>query len=350
MKLLKSLVFFSLILTVSTVSAAAQETELKIVDEVVAEVNEGVITLSRVRRESKELVDAKVSAGMKREDAQKEVDEKQGQLIADLINEELLVQKSKEIGVDKEVETAINQRLVDIMKQYNYKTMEELESEMRRQNLDPQDMRELWRKQLTAQRVISAEVDRKLYWEPSGKKLKDYYEKNKSKFLKPEKVSLSELFLSFANSDAAAERAKAADLVKQLRAGADFVKIVTEHSERPDAAKTKGKTETIAVKELDPKFAGPLKDVKAGGVTDPIELEGVGMLILRVDERIAASSEPEYDEAAIRMAMTTDGREEGTKKYMADLRTNAFIKINERYRPIVSPILFADERKAKTTN
>jgi len=38
------------------------------------------------------------------------------------------------------------------------------------------------------------------------------------------------------------------------------------------------------------------------------------------------------------------------KKYMSELRTESYIKISETYRPLVSPILFADERKGKPGN
>ncbi|HMT08195.1 MAG TPA: SurA N-terminal domain-containing protein, partial [Pyrinomonadaceae bacterium] len=160
--------FVSLLLStaVFAVPAFSQETETKVVDEVVAQVNDGVITLSKVRRELKDIIDAKVNEGMKREDAQKFGDEKQGELIANLINEELLLQKAKELGIDDEVEASLNQRFVDLMKQFNLKTVDQLYEEMRRQGVDPQEMREVWRKQATRERVIEREVQSREYWKP----------------------------------------------------------------------------------------------------------------------------------------------------------------------------------------
>jgi hypothetical protein len=38
------------------------------------------------------------------------------------------------------------------------------------------------------------------------------------------------------------------------------------------------------------------------------------------------------------------------KKYMSKLRTDAYIKISETYRPVVSPLLFADERTTSSTS
>ncbi|MGQ0543297.1 MAG: peptidylprolyl isomerase, partial [Blastocatellia bacterium] len=140
---------------------------------------------------------------------------------------------------------------------------------------------------------------------------------------------------------------KAKQLVAQLRAGADFVKIVTENSDREKAAETKGKVETFNLKDLDEKFANALKGLKAGDVTDPIEIDQVGINLLRVDERTQASAESFFDENAVRMAMLQDVIVEEQKKFLASLRENSYIKINDSYRPLVAPILFAQERKDK---
>lgn len=327
--------------------ASAQETEERVVDQVVAQVNEGVITLSRVKREGKDIVDASVQQGKKREDVQKEVDEKQGELIANLINEELLVQKAKELGLESEIDASLNQRFLEIMKQYNLKTLDALYQEMEKQGVNPQDIRELWRKQATKEKVIQREVQAKVYWEPGGKELKDYFEKNKARFTKPETVTISEIFLGFAGNEEAAVREKAKQLVAKLRGGADFAKAVAENSDRPNAAQTKGKVDTFNVKDLDTRFAGPLKDIKVGGYTDPIEIDQIGLSILRVDERTQASSESFFDENAVRSAILAERFPEAQKKFMATLRQDSYIKINDSYRPLVAPILFAEERKEK---
>lgn len=344
--------FYSIVLLLAVIASAgitvsAQETQERVVDEVVAQVNEGVITLSRIKRESKSIIDEQVKAGKTPEEAQKMVDEKQGELIANLINEELLVQKAKELNLDPQIDSTINERFVQIMKQYNLKSLDQLYKVMEEQGADPAEIRDLWRKQAIRDLVLQREVQQKEYWKPSGKELRDYFEKNKAKFTKPETISISEIFLSFAGRDENATREKAKQLVAQLRGGADFVKVVTENSDRPDAAKTKGKVDTLNVKDLDEKFAAALKDVKAGGYSDPIELNEVGINILRVDDRTQASSESFFDESAVRMAILSEKSPAATKEFMSTLRQDSYIKIGETYRPLVSPILFAEERKEK---
>jgi len=347
MKYIYSACLLLLLVVLGSFSASAQETQERVVDEVVAQVNDGVITLSRVKREAKTIVDTEVQGGKTREAAQKAIDEKQGELIANLINEELMVQKAKELGLDKEVDESVNLRFSQIMKQYNMKTLDALYAEMEKTGVDPQEIRELWRKQAMRDLVLQKEVQSKVYWQPNGKELKDYYEKNKSRFTKPETISMSEIFLSYAGRDEAAVKEKAKQLVAQLRAGADFGKMVTENSDRPDAAKTKGKVDKMNVKDLDDKFLAALNDVKAGGYSDPVDVDQVGVSILRVDERSLASNESVFDENAVRLAMLTEKAPAAQKDFMASLRQDSYIKINDNYRPIVAPILFADERKDK---
>ena len=340
--------FFLMAIVMFAIPALAQETEERVIDEVIAQVNDGVITLSRVKKEIKTLVEAQIEQGRSREDAERQVEEKQGELIANLINEELLMQRAKELGMEREVEASVNQRCLEMMQQYNMKTLEALFEEMRKTGIEPDEVRDIWRKQLTREMVIQQEVHRKLYWQATSRQLKEYFESHKEKFTKPETVTLSELFLSFAGRSEASVREKAKELVAQ--SNGDWDTIVTANSDRATVAQDKVKVGVQNVKDLPQNIAAALKDVKPGEFAEPIEMDQVGISILRVDERSAASNESHFDENAIRMAIMTEKVEDEGKKYMSSLREDAYIKINDTYRPVVAPILFADERKEKAGN
>jgi len=340
MKRISSAIFLIAILFLMGISASAQESEVKVVDEVVAQVNEGVLTLSRIRREMKVIVDTYVTEGKSREEAQKIVNDKQPELIVNLINEELIMQKAKELGLEAEIEAGINQRFLEIMKQQNIKNLDTLYAEMEKGGLNPDEVREGWRKQAAREAVIRKEVHSKVYWDATTKELTDYYEKNKGKFTKPETITISEIFLSFAGKTEAAVRQKAADLVAQLKAGADFAKLAAENSDR------KTPPQTVNVAELDEKYVKILKDIKAGGTSDPIEVDQVGINILRVDERSQASSESKFNEGQVRLALMQERAPDAQKKFMTTLREDSYIKLSDSYRPLVAPILFAEERNA----
>ena len=349
MKYLFNTITAVLIFVAASVGIFGQETDEKVVDEVVAQVNNGVITLSKVKREIKTIVESQVQEGKKdRSTVEKEVNAKQGELIANLINEELMMERAKEAGLDKEADAEVNQRFLQVMKQYGLKTIDALYKEMEKTGVNPQEIREMWRRQAIREMLIQREVHQKLYWEPTAKDVKDYFEKNKAKFTKPETVTLSEIFLAFAGRDEAAVRTKAKQLVTQLRGGADFEKLAVENSDKPEAATTKGKVDTFEVKQLDTKFAEAIKGLNKGGISEPIAIEDVGLTILRVDDRSAASAESYFEERAVRMAMLSEKAPAKVKEFMSKLREGSYIKISDTYRPLVAPILFEEERKEKT--
>ena len=348
MKYINSAIFTIAVLAVSSLSVFAQESETRVVDEVVAQVNDSVITLSQVKREMDEAVDSAVKeSGKSPEQARAEIEAKKGELIVGIVNEELLMQKGKESGADSDVDAQINQRFLGIMKQQSVKTLDALYKAMEASGVNQESIREMWRKQITRDTVLQKEVDSKLYYGWTAREIKTYYEANKAKFTKPETLTISEIYLNYAGRDKDEVREKAAKLVQQARGGADFGKLAEENSDRPDVKNTKGKVGTLNVKDMDKLFAEPLKDVKVGGITEPVEVPEEGIEIFRVDERAKASAESFYDETEVRKAMTYEKLPEERRKFMTTLRQDAYIKISETYRPLVSPLLFADDRKAE---
>ncbi|MBS1794690.1 MAG: peptidyl-prolyl cis-trans isomerase [Acidobacteria bacterium] len=351
MRYIRSAIFPIAVLLVSGLTAFAQESELKVVDEVVAQVNDGVITLSRIKREMNTVADAMVAEGKTREQATAEVQAKQGELIANIINEELILQKGKEIGADADADAFVNQRLSDIMKQQNIKSLDALYELMLREKVDPQEFKENLRRQYIKDAVFQREVGGKVYWGWKASEIKAYYEKHKDKFTKPETLTLSEIFLSFAGRDENAVRDKAKLLVQQLRGGADFAKTAIDNSDRQDVRDTKGSVGTITVpqlKQISEKFVAPIAATKVGGISDPVEtVEGIE--IFRVDDRKEATKESVFDESEIRQAMTMEVMADKRREFLVTLRAEAYIKVNDTYRPLVSPLLSAevkpDEKK-----
>ena len=62
-RFLNSILLITAILSLTTVSAFAQETQETVVDEVIAQINEDVITLSQVKREMKFATESLIQQG-----------------------------------------------------------------------------------------------------------------------------------------------------------------------------------------------------------------------------------------------------------------------------------------------
>lgn len=335
---------FAALLSFSGRAVVAQEGEPQVIDSVIAQVNGDVVMLSTLKREVKEAIDAFKQQGVEEAKAAEEVNKRRPELIASLINELLLVQKGKELNMTEEVETEVNREMARVMKEQGFKSVAEMEEAMRREGLDPASIRGTIRTQYMKNAVLSREVDAKIYFRPSVDELKKYYEQNREKFRQPEVVALSEIYFSFAGKSEADVRARAQEVLRQLRAGADFKTIAAANSERIDqqgnrvAVQTGGKVGTFKITDLKADLAASLKNVQAGGVTELIRSDE-GFQILRVDERTAAGDPKGFDEEQARQAYTVERREKERGEYMNTLRKEAYIKVADDYKAIVEPLL-----------
>ncbi|HKC63988.1 MAG TPA: peptidyl-prolyl cis-trans isomerase [Pyrinomonadaceae bacterium] len=329
----------------SGLSAFAQEGgEPIVVDSVIAQVNSDIIMLSSLKREMKDAVESFKRQGMPEQKANEEVTRRQAEIIANLVDELLLVQKGKELSLTDDVEKEVNAEMLRVMKEQGFKAIAEMEEAMRKEGIDPAEIRQTLRTQYMKNAVLSSEVDAKIYNNITTPEAKDYFEKHKDKFRKPEVVTISEIFLSLAGKPEAEVRAKADQIVAQLRSGADFKTLAAANSERLDqagnrvAVQSGGKVGTFTVPDLRPEFVNALKNVAAGGVSDPIRIDE-GFEILRVDERTPAGDVSTFDENKVREAITIERRDKEREAYMKTLRKDAYIKLAKEYEPTVAPIL-----------
>jgi len=332
-----------LIFTFSAKSIFAQEGEMQVVDEVIAQVNDDVITLSMLKKETKERIEALKQSGMTEQQAQEEVAKRQAELIATLINEKLLLQKGKELDLANEIEAEVNRRMLQIANEQGINSIEKLYEAMRQTGLVPEDVRRTMRTEMMKQAVLQNEVDRRVYLGFSSDEVKKYFDAHPDKFRKPESIKLSEIYLSTIGKDEAAVKARAQELVTQIRAGADFGGIAAANSEREKnsqrtAPQDKGYVGEFDVPNLREDLGAALKDVKAGGVTDPIRVSE-GFQILRVDARTPGGTTPTFNDNRVREAMLVERQPKERDIYLQNLRNEAFIKVTETYRAGVEPLL-----------
>jgi peptidyl-prolyl cis-trans isomerase SurA len=347
------MLIFALAVVVSNApSTFAQEGEVTVVDEVVAQVNDDVITLSMLKREMKERIDAlKQDQKMTDKQANDEVNKRQAELIATLINERLLLQKGKELELSTEIESEVNSRMLQIAREQGINSIEKLNDAMRQSGIDPIGVRDTMRTEMMKQAVLQQEVDRKLYLSYSPATVKAYFDAHPDMFRKPEGISLAEIFLGItANKDEAAVKARATQLVAQLRAGADFKALAAANSEREkDGKRTApvdgGDVGSFDVPNLREDLQAALKDIKVGGVSDPLRTPD-GYQILKVTARTPAGTTPTFNDNVVRQALLLQDQSKERDDYLANLRNEAFIKVSDGYREGVEPLLKLNVAKA----
>jgi parvulin-like peptidyl-prolyl isomerase len=331
----------ALVLAASSIfsTALAQEGEPVVVDEVIAQVNDGIVTLSQLKREMKERANTLKSNGMSEQQATAEVEKRKAELIATLINEQLLLQKGKELELTQRVEDEVNKRMLMVAKENNITTMDKLCQAMAEAGLRCEETRQTMRIEIMKQAVLEGEVDQKIYFGFSSDELRKYFESHKDKFLKPESVEISEIFLGLAGKQESEVQARAAQLVVQVRGGADFCTLAAAYSERTGPNNQKQcKVGLFRVPDLRPDILGAIKNVKAGGVSEPLKTEE-GYQILKVDARTSGSNTPTFNESEVRSAMTEERLPKAREEYLQSLRNEGYVNIAAAYKEAVEPLL-----------
>ena len=341
-------------LIASAPARAQEEAPPAVLDEPVVQVNNDVVMLSMLKRENAEFRDVLVKQrNMTPEQADAEIVKRRPEIIFNLINEILLMQKGKDVPkLSDEVEVEVNREVLRVAKGANLNTLEELESALQHEHMSLSDIKDTLRRQYTKQAVLQREVDARVYYGLTDAELHKYYDANRSKFVS---VAISEIFLSLAGRSEADVKAKAADLVARARAGADFGELAAKNSEREEngvrvAEKTKGqhmdnetgKPRWYLLSDMQPSVADAIKDLKAGGVSEPIKTDE-GYMIIRVNERDDA-----FKENFVRGVITTERSDKAHEDYLRSLRNDAYIKPAENYGEVIQPLLDKDKSdKAK---
>ena len=159
-----------------------------VVEEIVARVNDQVITHSDYDRAVKEL-DAE---GRQRGFTMQQLSEQHKDLLRNLIDQQLWLSKGKELGITGE--TDLVNKLNDIRKQYNLATMEDLEKAAQEQGVSYEDFKANIRNQIITQEVMRQEVGRHVSFTPG--EVQRYFETHKQDYAQPESVRLSEILIS----------------------------------------------------------------------------------------------------------------------------------------------------------
>jgi peptidyl-prolyl cis-trans isomerase SurA len=297
------------------------------VEEIVARVNNQIISKSDYERAQNELDQEMRQRGSTMQD----ISDAHKDLLRNLIDQQLWLAKGKELGITGDTEL-IN-RLNDIRKQYNLATMEDLEKAAKDQGVSFEDFKANIRNQIVTQQVMRDQVGRKI--QPTPGELQRYFEAHKQEYTQPESVKLGEILISTGtNPDdqqkLAEAKAKADDLEARLKAGEDFTQLAKSFSEGTTAS-TGGELGTYKKGQLGEPFESKTFGLKTGEVTEPIRTKQ-GYVILKVLDHIQGGTpqfkdvendvEQNYFEAKAGPAM---------RQYLAQLRDEAAIYIKPGY-------------------
>ena len=312
-------------------STAAAQDGKTVLEEIVARVNNEIVTLSELERSRaalrKEIEDDCRTCPAAEID--KRLKEAEKNLLRDLIDQSLLVQRAKDAGIS--VEPDVVKQLDQIRQQNNFATMEELEKAVTASGVGFEDFKANIRNRLLTQEVIRREVGSRIH--PSAEEIRKYYEAHKNEFNRPEKVFVSELFVTTEGKTEAETRVqeqRARTLLDRVKRGEDFVELAKRFSDGSTAAQG-GELGGFDRGQLAPEIDALVFKMNRGDMTDVIRTK-TGFLILRVEQRYEAGIQPqEKVEPEIMNRLYMEQIQPRMREYLAKLRGESYVLVKPGY-------------------
>jgi peptidyl-prolyl cis-trans isomerase SurA len=312
---------------------AISETEGRVVEEIVARVNNEVITRS-------EFEHAKVSA---EDDAKQDcqnrctpeqlkslIEDTQKNALRNLIDQSLLVQRAKDMGIS--VEPDVIKQLDQIRIENKLASMEALEEAVTKSGVNWEDFKNNIRNGLLTKKVIGSEVGSHI--SVPKEDIQKYYEEHKQEFIRPEQVALRSIEVNTAGKDAteiADLKKKAETARKRIQDGEDFGEIAKRYSDG-STAKQGGYLGEYKRGELSKELEETVFKMKRNELTDVMETKQ-GFLLIQVLEHYEEGQQPLAKvENEINEKLYSRLMEPALREYLKTLREQSYVVIKPGYQ------------------
>ncbi len=301
---------------------AAVTPNATVVEYPIVRVNDRIIDNSDYERSQRELAQEGQQSGA----TPAELQERQKDLLRDMIDQQLLLSRGKELDIHADSE--VIRRLDDIRKQYHLDSMEALEKAVRESGISYEDYKSNITNSVITQEVVRDEVGRNLRL--NAKDEQAYYDAHKQDFAQPEQERLSEILIptpdDATDAQIAQAQAKADDVLAKLKAGAKFEDLTKQYSGGPNAD-TGGDLGQFKRGALAKVLEDQTFSLKVGETTAPIRTRQ-GFVILKVTEHTPAGILPlSAVDQQVQEAMYEQAIKPALRTYLTGLREKAYIDI-----------------------
>jgi peptidyl-prolyl cis-trans isomerase C len=248
------------------------------------------------------------------------------EVLDQIVSYKLLIQESRTRKIAA-TDAEVDERIKEIQKQFPSEDAFKQMLTSRKTTLE--QVRSDISQDITVQKLIANEIADKVAVKPE--QVTDFYAKNPDQFKQPERVRASHILIMVPKgSDEAAKTAarnKAADILKDVKAGKDFAALAKEHSQDPGSAKNGGDLGFFQQGQM----VGPFNDVAfklaPGSVSDLVETE-FGFHIIKVAEKQTARAVPlEEVRPQLEQYLERQNREQQTDAFVNGLKAKGKVEI-----------------------
>ncbi|MBP1767567.1 MAG: SurA domain protein [Candidatus Aminicenantes bacterium] len=293
----------------------------QVVEEIVAVVNDEMITLSEFRQQYEATVQ-QLRGGFQGEELEKQIEFVRKEILNMMITDLLLKQKAREMSLN--VADQVRSTVENIKKENNMESDDDLKRALQQQGIEYNDWLKQLEDNLLVQAVRYTEVDRAIVLDDA--ETVNYYKQHSSEFIEPEEYHIRAIYLATEGKEAQAIEDVKTLVSGKLKAGEPFNALAKEYSEGP-GKEAEGDLGTFKKGELDKTLEQAASTLKAGELSDWLGTKN-GWYLLKLDEK-KASRQQTLDEVkrSIEDKMYAEKRQKKTDEYLKALREKSYVKI-----------------------
>lgn len=301
-----------------------------VIEQIVAKVNGDIVTRSELDHLRHQNAAEMQQRGSNAAQVRTAMQEREKDLLRDRIDSLLLIQRGKDLDI--KVDTEISKQIAEIQLENKIADPDKFQQWVKdNTGMSFEDFKSEMKNRLLTQRVIGSEVGGKI--SIPREKIVEYYEQNKTTFVRKEQVYLREILIGIEGKDAAgiaAAEKKAKDVVARARKGERFADLIRDNSDAL-SAKTGGDLGGWKKGDLSPEIEAAVWDKAKGYVADPLRVPA-GFEIVRVDEHVKEGQAAlEEVESEIKEKLYMPLYQPKIREYLTYLRQQAFLEIRDGF-------------------
>ena len=298
----------------------------KVIERIIARVNSEIITQRQFERER-----AKLRVQLARQysgaELEAKVREESKDLLRDLIDQALMVQKSKDLNIN--VETDVVKRLDDIRKNVKADSLEDLQREVEKEGLVWEDFKDDIRRNLLMREVMGREVGRTII--VTREDARKYFQEHQQVFASPAGIELAQIVISNEKHKPEEAEKRAKDALAELKAGARWAEVCRKYSDDESTANEGGNIGFMKAGTLAAAIDEPVAKLEVNEYTDLITIKS-GYIILKLLER-RREGIPAFEEVEQRASEVLYNQQmaPALRDYLATLRKESYVYLAPGY-------------------
>jgi peptidyl-prolyl cis-trans isomerase SurA len=294
----------------------------EVVEEIVAVVNDEIITLSDYRAQFDMSVAQLRAAQLPQADYDKQYEALKKELLNGMITELLLLQKARELNLN--VNDQVKAMIEKIKTDNNMTSDVDLRRAVEQQGMSYETWLKQYEEGMMRQAVVYTEVDRTIALEDS--EVVQYYKKNPAEFTTLTEYKLHAVYLAAEGRTPEECEALKAAVDAKLKAGAAFADVSGELSD-PPMKESKGDLGTFKAGELDKSLESAVGKLKSGAVSGWINNKNGWYLLNLVEKKDSFLRPFEDARKEVEEKIYNRKRAEKGEVYIKTLRERSYVRV-----------------------